>query len=185
MSYVKGQLRLRCAVPLSLYKNNTEINCSKTLNHLNNILSNTYTSKDGFLIKLLKIIEIKENIISDIRFDSLIIDGVYQYLNFKLDVNQMVIGVILDFPIRNMKPVALIQVGPVCVEVPVNLLPDTSYRFNSEKEQFISVIANKTISKGDEVRLKIVQKTERIHRKSGRVIPLFTGSLKGLMLGKI
>jgi len=185
MSYTKGKLRLRCGVPLSLYQHNTEINSNVTLNHLNNLLSNVYATKVGFLIKLLKIVEIKENVISDVRFDSIIVDGVYEYLNFRLDLNEVVVGIIVDFPVRNMKPMTLVQVGPIVVEVPLNLLPDTSYRFNAEKEQFISAVANKTISKGDEVRLKVVQKTERIHKKSGRVIPSFSGSLKGLMLGKI
>ncbi len=185
MSYKKGNLRLRCGVPLSLLKNAKSVDKSAVLDYLNTRLGNTYSSKDGYLIKLTKMVELNENMLSDLRYDSIIIDAVYEYIQFNLQLNEVVLGVISDFPVRNNKPFIQAQVGPSFIQISVNLLPDTSYRYSTEKSQFTSITTKKSLSKGDEVRLKIVQKTQRIHRKTGKIIPAYVGSLKGLMLGRI
>jgi DNA-directed RNA polymerase subunit E'/Rpb7 len=148
-------------------------------------MCNAYQSKTGYLIKLTKMVELRGNILSDQRFDSVIIEAVYEYIRFNMDLNELVIGRITDFPVRNNKPFVQVQVGPCFVEINSSLLSDDSYRYIPEKTHFFSSATKKAVSVGDIVRLKIVQKTERIHKKSGRILPNYAGSLRGILLGKV
>jgi len=186
--YYKGEFELSIDVPSNLLIDGLQKSKKSILSYLEDSFKSKYFNEEGYVIKLLNILEIKETYQSSSNLGYTFLRMQILYLGYNICLNTDLVGKIFKIDSINAKPTLLVLTGPIYVMISTILFPDTSYKYDVKNNLFVSSTTKttkKTLEEGNLVRFRIIEKSDKIHKKTGEIFPFLNGSLKGVTLGKI